>query len=96
MPYQRESGVVLVFVLDEIGAWIENRDIEVSLQYHVEHIEDTTGATVAVQERMNRLELVVEDSHIGETTRLAVVEVGEVREQPPNDIWILWLTERKP
>lgn len=59
-----EQAVVIVFVLDDVTAEVEDGKCEESGFDEVQDIHDATGSTIAVQKWMNGLELIVTDRHL--------------------------------
>jgi len=61
-----QEAVIIGFGSDDVAAEVEHRDVKQSLLDEVQHIDDATGAAIAIIERVDALELVVNQRHLDE------------------------------
>lgn len=70
-----EQAVVLCFVLDDVAAEVEDRFVEQVLLHQVKDVQDSTGSSISVVKRVDRLELIVTDGELDQRVQAVLIGV---------------------
>ena len=73
----QKQAVIVRFVLNDVSAQIQNRQLKQILLNQKKYVDDPPGSAIAVYERVNRLKLVVGNGHADER-----VDVDLVMDKP--------------
>lgn len=76
-----EEFVIARLVFDDIRTQIQDRDIEISFEDEIEHVDDAPRSAVAVVKRMNLLELIMKNRYLRHGSVLIIEVFREILQQ---------------
>ena len=70
-----KQPIVVAFVLDNVPAQIEHRQVEQAVCHEIQDVNDAASAPVTIVERMDALKLVMDDRHLDERIHIKASRV---------------------